>query len=56
MAGYVINKLTVCKNEQKKLVLDEKSSRSLRKTATCVDFLEFKTYNMQDRIRMQKSI
>lgn len=30
-----------------------KNTDRLRKSASCVDFLEIKTYNVQDRIRMQ---
>ena len=34
----------------------KKRCRSLRKGKNDIDFLKIKTYNSQDRIRMQKSI
>ena len=51
-----MKQLTVRQSEQKGKMFMRKNTDSLRKSASYVDFLEIKTYNIQDRIRMQKSI
>lgn len=48
-----MKQLTVRQSEQKRRMFMRKNTDRLRKSASCVDFLEIKTYNVQDRIRMQ---
>ena len=48
-----MDRLTIRQSKQKWKMFMRKNTDRLRKSASSVDFLEIKTYNVQDRIRMQ---